>query len=115
MTFAKDHWESYDAPVVKVLHETVGIEQEKRRRPLFLIALAVSLDRLGIILHVDTGGKKILVHEAYDALIRPHLGVQPSTATSHRRGAEVEECGFLLCLGVLEDLFHIVPEIDFHA
>ena len=98
-----------------MLFDTIGIEQENRRGPLCLIALAVSLERLGIILHVDTGGKKIFVHEAYDALIRPHLGIQPSTATSHRGGAEVQECGFLLCLGVLEDLFHIVLEIDLHA
>jgi len=63
---------------------------------------------------VHAGGKKILVDEANYALIRPHLGIQPSTATSHRRGAEVEENGLALRLCVLEDLIYVVAEIDWH-
>ena len=98
-----------------MLFDPSGVEQENRGGPRRLIAFTVFFERLPIILHVDAGGKKIVVHEAYDAFIRPHLGIQPSTATSHRGGAEVQECGFLLCLGVLEDLFHIVLEIDLHA
>jgi len=64
---------------------------------------------------MHTGGEKSLVDEPHDALIRPHLGVQPSTATSHRRGAEIEQHGLPLRLGVLEDSIHIVAEIDFHT
>jgi len=64
---------------------------------------------------MHTGGEEILIDEARDALIRPHLGIQPSTATSHRRSAEVQQHGFPLRLGVLEDLIHIMAEIDFHT
>ena len=98
-----------------MLLDPIEIEQENRRSPLGLVAFAVSLERLGVVLHMHTGREKILVDEAHDALIRPHLGVQPSTATSHGRGAEVQQHGLALRLGVLEDLIHIVTEIDFHT
>jgi hypothetical protein len=39
---------------------------------------------------VHARGEKVLVDEPHDTLIRPHLGIQPSAATSHRRGVEVQ-------------------------
>ena len=98
-----------------MLLDPICVELENRRRPWRLEALADALKGLSLVLHVHSCRQEILIDEAHDALIRPHLGIQPSTATSHRGGAEVQECGFLLCLGVLEDLFHIVLEIDLHA
>src|SRR2546425_6278871 len=98
-----------------MLLDAVGIEQENRRRPRRLVTFAVLLECRRIVLHVYAGGKKILIDKAHDALIGPHLGVQPSTTTSHRRGAEIQQHGPLLSLGVLEDLIHVVPEIDFHT
>jgi hypothetical protein len=32
-----------------------------------------------------------LLDELYDSRIRVHLGIQPSAAASHRRGAEIEQ------------------------
>src|SRR5213078_1115618 len=98
-----------------MLLDAVGIEQKNRRRPRRLVTFAVLLECRRIVLHVYAGGNKILIDKAHDALVGPHLGVQPSTATSHRRGAEIEQHGLPLRLGVLEDSIHIVAEIDFHV
>jgi hypothetical protein len=64
---------------------------------------------------VHARGQEVLVHEARHAFIRPHLGIQPSTAASQRGGAEVEEHGFLLGLRVLQHLVNIVPKLDGHG
>jgi hypothetical protein len=56
----------------------------------------------------------MLVHEANHAFIRPHLGIQPSTAASHRGGAEVEEYWFLLGLRVLQHLVNVTAKLDWH-
>jgi hypothetical protein len=79
-----------------------------------VVLLTVALKRIRIVFDVHARGQKALIHEADDALIRPHLGIQPSTAASHRRGAEVEEDGLVLLLRFLEDGVNIVPEFDFH-
>src|SRR6266850_7872992 len=97
-----------------VLRDAVRIEQQNRRGPRRPEPRAEALEGLSFVLHVYAGGKKVLVDEADDTLIRPHLGIQPSTATSHRRGAEVEENGLALRLCVLEDLIYVVTEIGWH-
>jgi len=63
---------------------------------------------------VHPGGQEMLVHEAHHAFIRPHLGIQPSTAASHRGGAEVEEYWFLLGLRVLQHLINVTAKLDWH-
>jgi hypothetical protein len=63
---------------------------------------------------VDANGNEIARDELRDALIRIHLGIQPSTATSHRRGAEVEENRLLPRLRFAEDLVEIVTPGDGH-
>jgi len=63
---------------------------------------------------VHPGGQEMLVHEAHHAFIRPHLGIQPSTAASHRGGAEVEENWFLLGLCVPQHLVNVTAKLDWH-
>ena len=79
-----------------------------------VVLLAVALECVSIVFDVHARGEKVLIHEADDALVRPHLGIQPSTATSHGRGAEIEEDGLGLFLGFFEDVVDVVPELDFH-
>src|SRR5207302_10478980 len=67
-----------------------------------------------VFFHVHPGGQEMLVHEAHHAFIRPHLGIQPSTAASHRGGAEVEEYWFLLGLRVLQHLVNVTAKLDWH-
>ncbi len=57
----------------------------------------------------------MLVHEPHHAFVRPHLGIQPSTAASHWGGAEVEEDRFLLGLRVLQDLIDVMAKLDWHG
>jgi hypothetical protein len=81
---------------------------------LRVVFLAVALEGIRIVFDVHTRRQKVLVHEADNALIRPHLGIQPSTASSHRGGAEIQEDGFVLLLPFLEDGIYVVTELDFH-
>src|SRR6266513_5833690 len=97
-----------------MLLDAIYVELENRRRPWGLEALADALKGLSLVLHVHSCRQEILIDEAHDALIRPHLGIQPSTATSHRRGAEIQKHRLILCLCVFEDLIHVVTEIDLH-
>jgi len=57
----------------------------------------------------------MLVHEPHHAFVRPHLGIQPSTAASHWGGAEVEEYRLLLGLRVLQDLIDVMAKLDWHG
>jgi hypothetical protein len=57
----------------------------------------------------------MLVHEPHHAFVRPHLGIQPSTAASHWGGAEVEEYRFSLGLRVLQDLINVMAKLDWHG
>src|SRR5438034_10792450 len=57
----------------------------------------------------------MLVHKANDPFIRPHLGIQPSAATSHRGCVEVEKYGFLLRFGFFEDLIDVLAKADWHT
>src|SRR5256885_12706861 len=90
------------------------VELENRRRPGRLEALADALKGLSLVLHVHSCRQEILIDEAHDALIRPHLGIQPSTATSHRRGAEIQKNRPILRLRVVEHLLYVMTEIDLH-
>jgi len=64
---------------------------------------------------VHPGRQEMLVHEPHHAFVRPHLGIQPSTAASHWGGAEVEEDRFLLGLRVLQDLIDVMAKLDWHG
>jgi len=57
----------------------------------------------------------MLVHEPHHAFVRPHLGIQPSTAASHWGGAEVEEYRLSLGLRVLQDLINVMAKLDWHG
>ena len=94
---------------------TIRIELEHRRRPVRVVFLPVALESVRIVFDVHPRGQKVLIHEADDTFVRPHLGIQPSTAPSHRRGAEIQEDGLVLLLCFLEDLVYIVAELDFHG
>src|SRR5207244_9214163 len=94
--------------------DAVGIQLENRRSPWRAVALAVALEILRVLFHVHPRGQEMLVHEAHHAFIRPHLGIQPSTAASHRGGAEVEEHRFLLGLRVLQHLVNVTAKLDWH-
>jgi hypothetical protein len=60
-------------------------------------------------------GEEIVVHEPRHPLVRPHLGIQPSTAASHWSGAEVQKYRFLLRFRVLEHPLDIAAKVDFHG
>src|SRR5207245_3783601 len=95
--------------------DTLGIELENRGGPRRVVPLAVAFEFRRVVLHVHPGGQEILVHEPHHAFVRPHLGIQPSTAASHWGGAEVEEYRFLLGLRVLQDLIDVMAKLDWHC
>jgi len=64
----------------------VGIEDDLCRRP----AGAETVERLTLFLDVGRDGDEILGDETNDSIVGIDLGFQPSTAPSHRRGAEVQ-------------------------
>lgn len=74
-----------------VSFDTFGIEHQDRRCPLRGVSGAESLEFIGLFPHMNPHGNEVLLDEAGYPLVRVHLGIQPSTTTSHRRGAEVEE------------------------
>src|SRR6266446_1132737 len=94
--------------------DTLGIELENRGGPQRIVPLAVAFEFRRVLLHVHPGGQEMLVHEPHHAFVRPHLGIQPSTAASHWGGAEVEEYRFLLGLRVLQDLINVMAKLDWH-
>ena len=63
---------------------------------------------------MNSRGKKIFRDESRYAFIRIHLGIQPSTAASHRCRAEIQKDGSLLCPRVFQYLIHIVTPLNFH-
>src|SRR5439155_6330646 len=97
-----------------MVFHAVRIEQENRRRPRRFVTLAIALERLRVLFHMHARRNKGLGDEARDAWIRPHLGIQPSTATSHWCGAEVEKYRFLLGFGLFQDLIDVVTKVDRH-
>src|SRR5438876_7602576 len=103
----------------KALHavtlDAVGIKLENRRGPRRVVPLAVAFEFRRVVLHVHPGGQEMLVHEPHHAFVRPHLGIQPSTATSHWGGAEVEEYRLLLGVRVLQDLINVMAKLDWHG
>jgi hypothetical protein len=78
------------------------------------IALAESLEVRCLLAHVNSRRNEVLPDETGNPLIRVHLGIQPSTATSHRRGTEVEEDGLLLSSSIVQHLIYVVPPFDLH-
>ena len=60
-------------------------------RPLRVEARSELLELLTVLAHVRAHRREVLLNEINDARIRIHLGIQPSTAASHRGGTEVDE------------------------
>jgi hypothetical protein len=58
---------------------------------------------------MQPGGNEVVLDEAGDALLRIDLGIQPSTTASHRRGAEIQEYGFLPGACIAEYLINVMP------
>ena len=79
-----------------------------------VVHLPVTLERFGILFHVNSRWQEVLVDEPNHPLIRPHLGIQPSTAASHRGGAEIEQNGLVLLLRFFEDGICVVAKCYFH-
>jgi hypothetical protein len=90
----------------------IRVQLEDRRSPLRVVLLTITLELFSIVFHVHARRHEVLRNEPHDALVRPHLGIQPSTATSHRRGAEVEENGFVLAACLSQYVVDVVPEFD---
>ena len=65
----------------------LGVKHDQGRGPLG----PEPLERLLLLLDVNLDGQEIFGDGLDDAGIRIDLGFQPSTAPSHRRGAEVQE------------------------
>src|SRR5215210_550792 len=89
-------------------------ELEHRRSPLRVVLLAVLLERVRVVLHVHARRNEVLVYELSHPLIRPHLGIQPSTAASHRRRAEIEKHGLAVHLRFSQDVVYIVAKVYWH-
>src|SRR5436309_8608329 len=95
--------------------DTLGVELENRRGPRRVVPLAVAFDFRRVVLYVHPGRPGMLVHEPHHAFVRPHLGIQQSTAASHWGGAEVEEYRLSLGLRVLQDLINVMAKLDWHG
>lgn len=92
----------------------IRIELEDRGSPVSSESLTEALEVCGVVPDVDSRGKKIFRDESRYAFIRIHLGIQPSTAASHRCRAEIEKHGSLLRPRVFQHLIHIVTPLNFH-
>lgn len=88
------------------------IEHEDGRRPLRVVALAKPDEGFRVIAHVKARGDEVLGDQLRHALIGVHLGIQPSTASSHRGGAEVEQDGLAGRARFTEDGVDIVAPVD---
>ena len=86
----------------------IRVQHENCRRPLCSVFRAQSLEFFSLITNVDAHGNEIFRDEARYALIGIHLGIQPSTATSHRSCAKIEQYRFLLRAGFLKRVFKIL-------
>src|SRR5207249_9971653 len=95
--------------------DTLGIELENRGGPRRVVPLAVAFELRRVVLYVHPGRQEMLVHEPHHAFVRPHLGIQPSTAASHWGGAEVEEYRLSLGLRVLQDPITVMQKPDWHG
>jgi ribosomal protein L24E len=75
----------------------IAIEQEHRRSPDCIKAVEPGR----VFLYVRFDGKKVLVDELGSSLICIRLGIQPSTCSSSRSRAEIQQdwAGLLLCCG----------------
>jgi len=58
---------------------------------------------------------EVLIDELHYAGVRPHLGIQPSAAASHRRRAEIEKDRLALLSGCAQGRVGVVAELDFHS
>jgi hypothetical protein len=97
-----------------VLLDTLGIELEQGGRPVGAVLFAILLEVRRLLSHVQSRGYEVLLDEAGHALLRIDLGIQPSTAASHRRGTEIQQHGLLPRVGIAEDPIDIMPPRDFH-
>jgi len=86
----------------------VRIEDENRRCPLRAVALAELLERLALFSSVHANWNEVPFDEFHDARVGIHLGIQPSTAASHRRGAEIQQHVALSGACTFERAFKIV-------
>ena len=65
----------------------VWLSQNQSWCPLRLKAAKV----LGSLLDMNFDGDETVVYEVCDAFLRINLGIQPSAAASHRRGAKIKQ------------------------
>jgi hypothetical protein len=77
-------------------------------RPLRAIPSAEPFELVRLFAGVYANRDEVLIDEFRDASVGIHLGIQPSTARSHRGGAEIEQHVALLGARVFERLFHIM-------
>jgi hypothetical protein len=89
---------------------TLAIEQEHSRRPYR--SKAVEPGR--VFFYVSFDGKEIFVNEFGSLLIGIRLGIQPSTSSSSRSRAEIQQDGTGLLLRGCEDLIDIFAPIHTH-
>ena len=92
----------------------IGIQLEKRRGPQRRVLFTNSLEVLGLLAHVQPHRNEIFLDEPCDAVLRVHLGIQPSAAASHGCGAEIEEDWLVLSSSVIERLVDVPPPTNFH-
>ena len=103
--------ESFDP----VTFDAVGIQEEDGRRPLRAVLRAESLEVCGLLLDMHARGQKVVCYETYDARVWPYLGIQPSTAPSHRGGVEIQKDGTVLDFRGVEGRVNIMPPWNLHG
>ena len=92
--------------------DAVVVEDQDRRRPVHVQALAeAGIETVGIA-HVHATREEFRSDEPHHPLVRVHLGFQPSTARSHRSRGEVDERPFSVLLRLVECLLRVPPPGD---
>ena len=68
----------------------------------------------GVFLEVRCYRKEILINESRDFIVVIRFGLQPNTSASSRRGAEVEQQGFLVSLCLIERSIYVFVPLNSH-
>src|SRR5438093_13027990 len=89
------------------------VNDQDSRRPLSAEALAEPLKLILLLADVDAHRKEVVGDEIGDVGVRVHLGLQPSTAASPRRGGEIEQYRVVQVPRAFELAVEVVRPADF--
>ena len=90
------------------------VKLEDSGRPWSVVFLSILLKQRRVIFDVNACSDEVVVDEFDDPGVRPHLGIQPSTAASHRSSAEVEQHRLIRLCRLGEHRIYVVTKTDWH-